>query len=316
MILTVTANPLIDRTLHLQSFRLGQIHRTSHISEIASGKGINVARIIKTLGERVHAITFTGGGYGNRLTELLEKENISHTTIQTLSPTRFQVSILDNSNSLYTDILDQGTFVTNAELDCLVYEIENLLKTKMDIQWLILSGSAPQGKATHLYFELIKIANKYNIKTILDSYGEIFKQGIKAKPYCIKPNLKEAELFIGNPIKSKVILLNFIKKMLGYGIQLPIISLGKDGIIAGNKRSYWEVRPPKIKVINAVGSGDAFVGALAVSLTQGHSIPDSLRYGVAAGTANAQGSIPCGCTHSQISNILPKVQIREISFEK
>ncbi len=313
MILTVTANPLIDRTLHLQSFRLGQVHRTSQISEIAGGKGINVARMIKTLGEPVHAITFIGGGYGNRLKELLEHESIPNTTIQTISPTRFQVSILDNSNGIYTDILDQGTFVSNAELDCLLYETENLLKNKKDIQWLILSGSAPHRKAAFLYYELIKIANKYNIKSILDSYGEMFKQGVKAKPYCIKQNRKEAELFIGKPIKSKAKVLNIIKKLLDIGIQLPIISLGKDGVIAGHNGNYWEVRPPTIKVVNTVGSGDALVGALAVALTQGHSIPESLRCGVAAGTANAQGSIPCGCTQPQISNILPKVQLREIS---
>lgn len=313
MILTVTANPLIDRTLNLYSFRLGQIHRTSHISEIAGGKGINVARMIKTLGEPVHAITFTGGGYGNHFQELLEQEGISNTTIQILSPTRFQVSILDNSNEIYTDILDQGAFVSNTELDCLVYETENLLKYNNNIQWLILSGSAPQGKADHLYYELIKIASKYNIKTILDSYGEIFKQGIKAKPYCIKPNLKEAELSIGKPINSKAKILNFIKKMVDSGIELPIVSLGKDGVIAGHRSNYWEIRPPIIKVVNTVGSGDALVGALAVSLTRGHSIPDSLRRGVAAGTANALCPIPCGCTPSQISNILPKIQIHEIS---
>jgi tagatose 6-phosphate kinase len=315
MILTITANPLIDRTLHLPSFRLGQIHRTTRISEIAGGKGVNVARMVKILGEPVHAITFAGGGYGNRLKELLEQEGIPNSTIQTLSPTRFQVSILDNSNGLYTDILDQGTIVSNSELDCLLYETENLLKTKRDVQWLILSGSAPQGKADHLYYELIKIAHKYNIKTILDSYGEIFKQGIKAKPYCIKPNLKEAEILHGKELYGKVNILNFINGMLDSGIQLPIVSLGKDGVIAGHKGKYWEVRPPKIKAVNAVGSGDAFVGALAVALTRGHSIPESLQWGVAAGTANAMNSIPCGCTSSQISQILSKVHLREISLK-
>src|SRR3989304_3106363 len=101
MVVTVTLNPLIDRTLQIDSLKINQIHRTKHISEIAGGKGINVARIINNFGEQVHVFTFAGGGSGYRFRELLDSDGFSYTCIPTLSPTRFQVSILDSKSNVH-----------------------------------------------------------------------------------------------------------------------------------------------------------------------------------------------------------------------
>ena len=310
MILTVTANPLIDRTLVVNSLQPGKILRATHVSEIVGGKGINVARIVKVLGEDVHAISFVGGYYGGWLQDILELDNIPNTLIRTLSPTRFQVSILDNTSKTHTDIIDPGSYVSTNEIQTMIYESENLIMRTPAIKWLVLSGSTPQGKVSNLYYDLIKLANKYNVKTVLDSYGEFFKMALKAKPYIVKQNKQEAETLLRKPINSKVKILDYIKKMWDIGIALPILTMGKDGAIAGYQNKIWEIKPPKVKIVNATGSGDAFIGTLVVKLSQGKSMEESLCWATAAGAANATVWIPCGCTQSQIRQILPKVKIQ------
>ena len=313
MIITVTANPLIDRTLRVDSFTPGQIHRTVSIREVAGGKGINVARLLNHLHAPTHAFSFAGGGYGEHLEHLLQQEQIPHTLITTIAPTRFQVSIIDLNKSIHTDVLDQGTRVTPAEAETLYYSLQLFMESHPGIHFLVLSGSAPAGLPLDFYRRLIRLAHRLKVPVCLDSYGDIFEQGLLEQPMMIKPNLAEAEKLMGHKLTRRKAQIAFLHEMQSRGIQLPILTLGDAGALALIDSSAYHFIPPAIHSVSATGSGDAFVAMLTHLLSIGGTVLESLRWATAAGTANALCWEPCGCRLSAIQEILPQVQIKIIT---
>lgn len=313
MIITVTANPLIDRTLIVSDFQPGRIHRAEQTRETVGGKGINVARILKTMGASVTAVTFAGGGYGDRMVELLRQEDIPTRITRTSSPTRFQVSIQSRGQSLPTDVIDPGSFIETTEKEALISEVEEILRHASDnIEWLILSGSAASGPMDDLYRRLAEIASKYEISVFLDSYGTIFVEGLKANPLAVKPNLDEAEKLSGLTLDSQKKQIYFLKELHHNGVKIPILTLGEKGALLLFEDSvYWGI-PPKINTVNPIGSGDAFVGAFTATRSKGCEWTDCFRWGVAAGTANATVWDACGCSLESIESFYLQTIIQKL----
>jgi tagatose 6-phosphate kinase len=312
-ILTVTANPLIDRTLVVDELEKGKIYRARETSEVVGGKGINVARLIRNLGTPVEAVTFTGDFYGEHLERLLAKEKIPHHCIHTQSPTRFQVSIRERESNLHTDIIDPGSVVQTQEADALYYQVELLIKYGAEKpDWLVLSGSAPRGEANDLYARLTRLGNQNQIPVFLDSYGEMFNRALPEKPYAVKPNLKEAEQFSGKDLSSRENQVSFIRELRKMGIAMPILSLGEKGLLALAEGELLCYYPPKVDAVNVTGSGDALVAAFVVSRGWGMSLWDALLWGTAAGTANALQWEPCNFGKEEIEVHLPFVRVEKL----
>ncbi len=312
-ILTVTANPLIDRTLVVDEFTKGKIYRAVETSEMVGGKGINVARLVKNLGTPVKAVTFTGGPYGEHLNRLLREENIPCHCILTQSHTRFQISIQERDSDIHTDIIDPGSVIQSQETEALYYQVELLLKYGTEKpDWLVLSGSAPLGEATDLYARLTRLGNQYQVPVFLDSYGEMFQKALPEKPYAVKPNLKEAEQFLGKELSSRNNQISFIRELRKMGIALPILSLGDKGTIALAEGELLYYYSPKVDTLNSTGSGDALVATFVVSRGWGMSLWDALLWGTAAGTANALQWEPCNFGKEEIEIHLPYVRVEKL----
>jgi tagatose 6-phosphate kinase len=271
MILTVTANPTIDKVYFVNELRPGEVHRPMRMTASAGGKGINVAKVAHTLGESVLAMGFVGGYTGRFVVEQVRTLGIETDFTEVAGETRVNVNISDASGRS-TELLEAGPAVSAAERDAFYGQYEKQLG-RADI--VCLSGSLPKGLDGSFYAKLIAMAKAQGKRVIVDSVEDVRR----CAPFMIKPNKDE----IGDADIKKALL-----SMREQGIELPLTTMGKDGALALIDGQFVRFIPPAVAVKNAVGSGDSTVAGIAVGLCRGMSYADAVRLGMAAGVANTQ----------------------------
>lgn len=288
MFLTVTPNPCIDKTIFIPQFKPGDRVRSNKYTQISGGKGNNVARVLVTLGLKAGALLWVGGYTGKQVVKMLkENDKVKCFPVWTETPTRTITTIFEENKGRQTAFFEPGPTISSYEYNALLQTYQSILNTHK-IEIVILSGTVPDKSACSLYKDLIQIAHKKGIKVILDTYGNEFKEGIKSKPFMIKPNVEELSKYLNTSLpdmKTKINAIEHLHKK--HKIPLVVLSMGPEGAIVYYKNTCTHIVPPKIKEINPVGSGDALVAGFAIGLYKGFTIEDTGRLGVALGTANA-----------------------------
>jgi tagatose 6-phosphate kinase len=283
MIITVTLNASIDRTAVINIFRPGKINRCDQPLEMAGGKGLNVARALKNLGQDVIATGFIGGKSGERLEQLMDEEGLPHDFQKIAGNTRYCFAILDNELDTLTEINENGPEIT-AEETAAFYKKFAAINSGAEVA--VISGSIPKSLPAAVYFDLITAAKQRGLLTVLDASGEALKNGIGAMPYIIKPNKKEAEELLGFALDNTDSLLKGISFLSSY-CTIACITLEDQGCVIGTASEIYQLVPPAVKVINSVGSGDSFLAGLIYGFRQNLPLNETGIWAIAAGTANA-----------------------------
>ena len=283
MILCLNLNAAIDKTIVVSSFEINKIHRPESVIALAGGKGCNVARALKTLGEEPIVSGWVGGFAGQFIETELHREGMQTDFIYTDFESRTCTSILDRENGTMTEIYEKGEPVPAEKVDELRDHIrKNIEKYKA----ITLSGSLPPGVPSDLYADLIEIAKEAGVLTFLDSSGEALRKGVEAEPFFVKPNETEAKSLLG--VKSND-SLDFVQAATDISTRYKtnvVLSMGAEGAIAANGQDVFEVRSPHVDAKSAVGSGDCMLAGLAYGILHGFSFEETIAGGVAAGTAN------------------------------
>ncbi|PKM50002.1 MAG: 1-phosphofructokinase [Firmicutes bacterium HGW-Firmicutes-7] len=285
MILTVTMNPAIDKIYMIDNYQIGEVHRPSDMIASAGGKGLNVARVAKLMGEEVSTTGPLGGGNGAYIKKEIEKLGIKPHFCDIEGETRICINITDVINQQCTEILESGPTLNETEVVNQLVQFEALID-QVDV--VVISGSLAEGLPVDFYGKLISIAKTKAKKVLLDCSGEAFIEGVKMKPYAIKPNETEiAAIYEGysETIENKLEAIKFFKDQ---GIELPIISMGGEGSLAGLEDGIYKISLPPVEVINTVGSGDSFMAGLAISIQRGLDKKTCMKMATACGTANTQ----------------------------
>ncbi|MDT8718587.1 1-phosphofructokinase [Clostridium sp. 19966] len=283
MILTVTLNPAVDKTIKISDLKIGEVNRIDFSRVDAGGKGINVSKTIKQLGGKSTALGFIGGSNGEFIREHLDSSEIENDFVRIPGETRLNTKIVDIVNNTYTDINENGPQISKEELTKIREKISSYMK---DGNLIVLSGSLPKGINEDFYKEIILEANEKKCRVILDVDGKKFTEAIKAGPYLIKPNIHELEKAFQVSIESEQELIDVAKEILEYGVEYVVVSRGHEGSIMISKDKVIKAKGIKVKVGSTVGAGDSMVGALALSIEQGQSMEEALRLAAATGTAN------------------------------
>jgi 1-phosphofructokinase family hexose kinase len=283
MITTVTLNPMLDKTVYVEAVRPGTIVRASRVECIVGGKGINVSRQLRRLGCDTLATGFVGGEIGTFLERLLDGEEIAHDFVRVAGMTREGVTYRDPEN-VQTAIFEPPHRVTVSEARALESHCRMLAGKSA---WFVCSGSSPCVEADGLFKEIISMARAAGISTVLDSYGNAFRQALASSPTLVKPNKEEYEQTFGERLVTDDDYRAALKRLLGMGISYCLITAGKAPFVAASADGMWKVTPPPVASVNATGSGDAMVAALVCGLVQGWPFDRALRFGAAAGGANA-----------------------------
>ncbi|RZT01137.1 1-phosphofructokinase [Cuneatibacter caecimuris] len=284
MILTVTLNVAVDKAYVIEGpLQAGEVMRVKTCSNTAGGKGLNVSKVIGLCGEEVLATGFTGGFNGAYVEKLLTEKGIPNEFVHVKGETRSCINILDGDGKS-TEFLEPGAPVTAEEEAAFLRKFETLLP-KCSV--VTMSGSAPKGLPADIYGKLIAMGKKAGVKMILDTSGQYLIEGVKAKPFLIKPNHDEIAQLLGRPAETMEEMLESAKELHRSGIPYVVISLGADGAAVVCGEGVYTARPPKIQAVNTVGCGDSMVGAMAAALERGYGVEEMLRYAVAVSSANA-----------------------------
>ncbi len=284
MILCVNPNAAIDKTVQVENFHLNAIHRPSFELALPGGKGCNVARVAKALGQQPVVTGWVGGHAGRFIEEGLRAEGIGAAFVHTQVESRTCLSILDPSVGTMTEIYERGRPVTESELQAFYDLFGDWLQR---VEMVTLSGSLPPGVPSDFYARLIHLANEAGVRTILDSSGEALRAGFEVgRPFMLKCNRSELCELAGEPLNELADFVRVAQVLAARQAACVVVTLGAAGAVAAADGRVWLAQSPVIQSVSAVGSGDAVLAGLACGLTSGQSFEDALRLGIAAGAAN------------------------------
>jgi 1-phosphofructokinase family hexose kinase len=289
MILTVTPNPMLDKTLWVKSFTPGITHRAIRAVTIGSGKGINVSRALLALGEQTLATGFLGGYTGAQVRKLLDDENLPHDFVEVAGLTRVGITVFDDMREDYTAIFEPGPELRQKEVEALVEKVRSQLPR---CRSMALCGSMPSAGFDNLYFRLIESAKTANVPVFLDSYKEPLRQGLDAHPDFLKPNRDEVLQTFDIDIREPHGMKEALRELSQAGAQWIFLTDGvrKVGIYAQGR--CYLATPPKIDVVNTLGGGDAMLAAFLYGWLRQMATADLIRFAIAAGAVNAENFMP------------------------
>lgn len=311
MILTVTMNPAIDKTYVVDHFQVNELFRTDKIVATAGGKGINVARVICTLGEDVGATGFLGGTNGAFIGKALINHKIRNEFLEIQGETRVCLNILDEINHTSTEILESGPTLSIQEVNTFLKHFD-LLLDQSDI--VTLSGSLPLGLKSNFYRLLIRAAKEKGKKLLLDTSGDYLKEAIEEKPFMVKPNEHELKALIGDQNFADQSYPQILLTLKERGIELPVLTLGGAGCMAVLQDHVYKFSGPKLNIVNSVGSGDSFVAGCAVGLKQGRELIDVIKLGMASGMSNTQFLATGVVSKELVETFFEEIQVERLNL--
>lgn len=283
MILTLTINPAIDRTVLVDKLVFedrGYIH--SH-KEVPGGRGVNASHVLHSLGAKTLALLTSGGEVGRTMEQGLAGMGFPYETVRVRAESRANLTISDRQG-LTIKLNEVGAALEQDEIRTIYTLVEARLARA---RWLMICGSLQPGIPPHLYCEIIQMAKSRGVKTLLDTDGDALTHALEARPTVIKPNQQEAERLLGRAIITRSQSLEALDRIRAMGPEMVILSLGSRGALGASKEGVFEALPPRLDALCPIGSGDALAAAFVWALDKKKAFFEALRWGVAMGTATA-----------------------------
>jgi 1-phosphofructokinase/tagatose 6-phosphate kinase len=286
MIVTVTLNAAIDRTLTVPNFQRGQRHRASSGLALAGGKGINVARALKTSRVPVVATGLAGGQTGQRILEELSAESILNDFVRIEGESRTSTAVVDPAGGTFTEINEWGPAVQPDELETLLEKLDYLTQ---GTELVVFAGSLPRDVDDDFYAEAIHILSRQGIPAALDCDGEPLRLGIEAEPLLVSPNQREAESVVGHEFHDDEDFALALDQIADRGARNVLITT-ESGCFALLREERvvrrYRVVTQRLDPVSKVGAGDTLLGAFIAARSAGRPPEEQLRAAVAAGAAS------------------------------
>jgi 1-phosphofructokinase family hexose kinase len=286
LIVTVTLNAAVDRTLTVPNFQRGQRHRASAGVTLAGGKGINVARALKALGVPVVATGLVGGATGTRIVEELTAEAILNDFVRIEGESRTSTAVVDPTGETYTEINEWGPAVLPDELEMLQEKLRYLTQ---GAELVVFAGSLPRDVGEDFYAEAVRELARRQVPVVLDTEGEPLRLGVEAEPFLVSPNQSEAEGLVGQEFHDDEDFLLALDRIADMGARNVLITT-ENGCVAllreEREAQRYRAVAPRLEPVSTVGSGDALLGAYLAARHVGRTHEESLRAAVATGAAS------------------------------
>ena len=279
--LSICANPCIDMTVRVDELKLGGLNRIDRAIYNHSGKGVNVAAVASRLGARAVMAGFMGSVHENAYKARLAADNIESRFVMYDGEVRTNIKLYEETGR-FTEINMAGEAVSEAMIEELLRTVEKELETA-DV--VTMSGSLPPGCPRNIYGQIIEMADRMNVPSLLDTEGGPLLGGIEAGPTVIKPNLYELEKAAGTALADSTQIIDGARKICGSRVKWALVSCGGDGAyLIGADEAYYG-KAPKIKALTTTGAGDSMAAAACIAMLEGAGPEDVLASGIAAGSA-------------------------------
>lgn len=294
LIITITLNPAIDKTIKIDKLVSGGMHRINEIEFDIGGKGINVSRCIKALGGESVALGIIGGSTGDYIETELDKDGIGHDFIRVSDESRTNTKVVDNDGRV-TELNEAGPIIEDKYQEIILQKIEEYADEN---SIFVLAGSMPRGIDSKIYGEMIKVIKRSKGRVILDAEGMAFFEGIKEVPDVIKPNKLEMTLLqkaMGFDEDNEFVTIECVNTLINSGIKVVAVSLGEEGACFYNNKGESLYRKAlEVEAKSTVGAGDAMVAAIAFSMENGNEFTQmvDLAMAVSAASVTLSGTKP------------------------
>lgn len=309
MIVTVTMNPAIDKTVDIEHLERGGLNRITHVELDAGGKGINVSKTIAQLGGKSIATGFIAGNSGKIIENVMKEWGIENDFITISGETRTNTKVFETSGVL-TELNEPGPVASMEDVEALLKKLEGYADKNT---LFVLAGSIPRGVEKDIYYKIIRLVHEKGSKVLLDADRELFTRALDARPDIIKPNRVELEQYAGiDYVASEQDLIEIAKEMMSKGIDTIAVSMGKSGALF--LKEGYQVKCPglKVKAHSTVGAGDAMVAALSYSWDKKLTNEETVKMcmAVSAGAVTTIGTKPPA--RNVVDELLNQVKIEEI----
>jgi len=288
MILCVGPTPAAQRVMVFQELTLDDVNRAITTQDGAAGKGVNVAKVLKALGEQPVFVGLLGGDRGQQLRQLLDARAIL-VDCETVQPgTRQCVTVIDQKNDLVTELVEESQPVPAASYEALFGILVRRLEGSSHLCGAVtMSGSITPGGNPDFYLRCTQLARQAGALAVVDAKGELLERALAGKPDLIKPNHAELAATLAHALPDERSVLDGMQVLRERGAVRVVVTAGRSPTLAFDGQTCWRVHSPAIRALNPIGSGDAFTAGLTWSLVRGDDLGEACRWGCAAGTANA-----------------------------
>ncbi|WP_370325840.1 1-phosphofructokinase [Euzebya sp.] len=286
MIVTVTPNPSVDRTLAITALERGQVLRATDRAQVdPGGKGINVVRALRAAGVDATAVVPVGGAEGEQLVGLLAERGITPVRVPIRGAVRANVSLVEPDGTV-TKVNEEGPALDGDEVDALLGAAESAVA---GAAWLVGSGSLPPGVGDRFWADLITRGHAAGARVAIDTSGAGLGTAIDAGPDLIKPNLDELAEAVAAPLPSLAQAITAAEQLRRRGVGTVLASLGADGALLVGDGVRLFAHAPVDRPVSSVGAGDSLLaGYLAALDRDGAGPAEALRLAVAYGAAAVQ----------------------------
>jgi tagatose 6-phosphate kinase len=284
MILCVGTTPAAQRVMVFRRLTLDAVNRAATTLDGAAGKALNVAKVLKALGQEPVLTGFFGGDRGRWLRAELEARGIELDIVEVDAPTRECVTVIDESNGTHTELVEESRPVTPGNYE----QFRRIVHRRaLQAQAVVMSGTITPGGPMDLYFDGTRLAHATGALSVVDAQGAALTEALRARPGLIKPNRTELAATLGCELRDEAALVSAMREMRRRGAGRVVVTAGKEASYALDGESCWKIQGPVIRAVNPIGSGDAFTAALVWRLLAGDELGEACRWGAACGAANA-----------------------------
>ncbi|MBQ3078640.1 MAG: 1-phosphofructokinase [Clostridia bacterium] len=288
MIYTITLNPARDRTVVIPDFAAGKVNRIQSFRDDPGGKGINVSKIIHTLGGRSCAMGILGGNTGKYIKNCLNDMGVENDFVITQKETRTNIKVVDTLNHVTTDINEPGAPVSKRVLSSVMTKLTKRVQPG-DI--VVFAGKIPEGASAVMIHDWTQRLKEKDVRVFLDADSRTLAEGVKAGPYLIKPNESELSQLLGKELESLSDIYCGAKSVIDHlDISIVAVSMGADGALFVTKDAAYRAEGLKVHVLSTVGAGDAMTAALAYGIDAGMPLSETIKLAMAASAASVEES--------------------------
>jgi len=308
LIITLTINPAIDRTVSVDKLVFEDRGYILSRSEAAGGRGLNASRVLASFGAKTVAVLAAGGEVGTQIEERLKADGFAAKIVKIAAQSRINLTISDR-HGLTVKLNEVGPPIAPDELGQIHRVVEGLLSKAT---WLMICGSIPPGVDTRFYQDLVRLCQARGVETLVDTDGDPLQFAMEAKPTVITPNQAEAERLLHTALLTRGQYLDAARRMKAMGPEAVVLSLGARGAIGVTPTETIEVLPPRVDSLCPIGAGDALSAAFVWAREKKKPFAEALRWGVAAGTASAMLPGMAFAALPAVKEIYKRVEVRPI----
>ena len=306
MIYTITLNPALDHFIEVDDLVVDDANRVKAECLYAGGKGIDVSRALRHLGTDSMALGFIGGHNGNIMVDLLKAEGVTCYFTPIAQETRRDIVVCTSRRRTQTMLNAPGPSITPEEWRGFLTHLKLL---DLRDAYVVASGSLCRGVPADAYYQIVSLVQKQGARAILDADGACLRAGLKAKPFAIKPNLKELRRALGRPLQTEREILAAAAALNRAGVSVVMVSRGRRGLLVVSDGECIRAVPPPVKVKSTVGAGDSAVAGFVFGHAGGKSLEECARFAAAAGTAATLAPGNQLCRSSDVLRLMPRIKV-------